>query len=223
MAMFHFNNSWDELLAPEYEKPYYQQLRAFLKQEYLRSGVRIFPPMEDLFAAFRETAYEDVRAVILGQDPYHGYGQAHGLCFSVRKGVEIPPSLCNMFKELQSDLGCVPPKDGDLTLWAKRGVLLLNSVLTVREGQAGSHRGRGWEIFTDRAIELLNQRKEPIVFFLWGNYARAKKQLITNPVHLILEAPHPSPLSASRGFFGCRHFSACNRFLGEKAIDWQLP
>ena len=221
--MFHFDNSWDELLAPEYEKPYYQQLRAFLKQEYLRSGVRIFPPMEDLFAAFRETAYEDVRAVLLGQDPYHGYGQAHGLCFSVRKGVEIPPSLCNMFKELQSDLGCIPPKDGDLTLWAKRGVLLLNSVLTVREGQAGSHRGKGWEIFTDRAIELLNEREEPIVFFLWGNYARAKKQLITNPAHLILEAPHPSPLSASRGFFGCRHFSACNRFLGKNAIDWQLP
>ncbi len=221
--MFRFGNGWDVLLAPEYEKSYYQQLRAFLKKEYLESGVRIFPPMEDLFAAFRETDYAAVRAVILGQDPYHEYGQAHGLCFSVRKGVEAPPSLCNIFRELQDDLGCVPPKDGDLTEWAKRGVLLLNSVLTVREGCAGSHRGRGWETFTDRAIELLNEREEPICFLLWGNYARKKKLLITNPRHLILEAAHPSPLSASRGFFGCRHFSACNRFLGEKAIDWQLP
>lgn len=220
--MFQFGNSWDALMAPEYDKPYYQQLRRFLKQEYLHSGVRIFPPMEDLFAAFRATEYTAVRAVILGQDPYHEYGQAHGLCFSVRPGVEPPPSLCNIFKELQNDLGCTPPPNGDLTAWTRRGVLLLNSVLTVREGCAGSHRGKGWETFTDRAIELLNQREEPICFLLWGNYARAKKQLITNPHHLVLEAAHPSPLSASRGFFGCRHFSACNRFLGEHAIDWQL-
>lgn len=220
--MFHFGNHWDALLAPEYDKPYYQALRAFLKKEYLFSGSRVFPPMDDLFAAFRHTDYDAVRAVILGQDPYHEYGQAHGLCFSVRKGVELPPSLVNIFSELRSDLGCTPPESGDLTPWADRGVLLLNSVLTVREGCAGSHRGKGWEQFTDRAISLLNEREEPVVFLLWGNYARAKKELITAPRHLVLEAPHPSPLSASRGFFGCRHFSACNRFLGEKAVDWQL-
>ena len=220
--MFHFGNGWDALLAPEYDKPYYQALRAFLKQEYLSSGVRIFPPMEDLFAAFRHTDYGDVKAVILGQDPYHEYGQAHGLCFSVRKGVEVPPSLVNIFKEQKNDLGITQPGHGDLTTWADRGVLLLNSVLTVREGAAGSHRNKGWEQFTDRAISLLNDREEPVVFLLWGSYARAKKELITNPRHLVLECPHPSPLSASRGFFGCRHFSGCNAFLGERAIDWQL-
>ncbi len=220
--MFSFGNNWDALLAPEYEKPYYQRLRSFLKQEYLHSSWRVFPPMQDLFAAFRETDYRDVRVVLLGQDPYHGAGQAHGLCFSVRKGVEVPPSLCNIFKELHDDLGCPIPPHGDLTDWARRGVLLLNSVLTVREGQAGSHRGMGWETFTDRAISLLNEREEPLCFLLWGNYARSKKELITNPRHLVLEAPHPSPLSASRGFFGCRHFSKCNAFLGERAIDWTL-
>lgn len=222
MIMFHFDNSWDELLAPEYDKLYYQNLRKFLKQEYLHSGHRIFPPMEDLFAAFRMTEYTAVKAVILGQDPYHEFGQAHGLCFSVRKGVQIPPSLLNIYKELNRDLGFVPPEHGDLTRWAQNGVLLLNSVLTVREGAAGSHRAKGWETFTDRAIELLNQRKEPIVFLLWGNYARAKKALITNPNHLVLETVHPSPLSASRGFIGCGHFSKCNAFLGENAIDWNL-
>ena len=220
--MFRFGNSWDDLLAPEYEKPYYQQLRAFLKHEYLHSGANIFPPMDDLFAAFRHTDYHAVKAVILGQDPYHEQGQAHGLCFSVRKGATPPPSLVNIFKELQSDLGITPPSSGDLTPWADRGVLLLNSVLTVREGNAGSHRGRGWEQFTDRAISLLNEREAPVVFLLWGGYARAKKELITNPRHLVLECAHPSPLSAYHGFFGCKHFSKCNDFLGKAAIDWSL-
>lgn len=223
--MFHFGNGWDELMAPEAEKDYYKELRRFLAFEYQRSGCRIFPEMDDIFNAFKYTDYGDVRAVILGQDPYHGYGQAHGLCFSVKKGVEAPPSLVNIFKELQNDLGIVPPNHGELTQWAKNGVMLLNSVLTVREGIAGSHRGKGWEIFTDRAIELLNLREEPIVFLLWGGYAKAKKQLITNPNHLVLEAAHPSPLSAYNGFFGCKHFSKCNEFLASKGlapIDWAI-
>lgn len=219
--MFHFGNQWDALLGCEYEKDYYQSLRKFLVSEYRSTQYRVFPPMNDLFAAFRLTDYPDVKVVILGQDPYHEYGQAHGLCFSVQDGVQIPPSLQNIFKELQADLGCIPPTSGNLTKWAEQGVLLLNSVLTVREGQAGSHRAKGWEIFTDRAISLLNEREEPICFLLWGNYARAKKVLITNPKHLVLEAAHPSPLSC-RSFFGCRHFSKCNAFLGEKAINWQL-
>ena len=222
MTMFKFDNGWDALLAPEYDKPYYQALRGFLKGEYLHSGHRIFPPMEDLFSAFRMTGYENVKAVILGQDPYHEVGQAHGMCFSVRKGVQIPPSLQNIYKELARDIGFVPPPHGDLTEWAKQGVLLLNSVLTVREGMAGSHRGKGWEKFTDQAIRLLNEKEEPIVFFLWGNYARAKKEFITNPKHLVLETVHPSPLSASRGFLGCGHFSKCNAFLGGRAIDWTI-
>ena len=219
--MFHFGNGWDALLAPEYDKPYYQALRAFLIGEYRGGRYRIFPPMDDLFAAFRLTDYKDVKVVILGQDPYHGAGQAHGLCFSVREGVEIPPSLLNIYKELKDELGIPVPSTGDLTPWAKRGVLLLNSVLTVREGQAGSHRGKGWETFTDRAISLVNEKDEPVCFLLWGNYAKSKKPLITNPRHLVLESAHPSPLSC-RGFFGCGHFSACNRFLGDRAIDWRL-
>lgn len=219
--MFHFGNGWDALLAPEYDKPYYQALRAFLIGEYRSGRYRIFPPMNDLFAAFRLTDYKDVKVVILGQDPYHGAGQAHGLCFSVRDGVEIPPSLLNIYKELKDELGIPVPSTGDLTPWAKRGVLLLNSVLTVREGQAGSHRGKGWETFTDRAISLVNEKDEPVCFLLWGNYAKSKKPLITNPRHLVLESAHPSPLSC-RGFFGCGHFSACNRFLGDRAIDWRL-
>lgn len=219
--MFHFGNGWDALLAPEYDKPYYQALRAFLIGEYRSGRYRIFPPMDDLFAAFRLTDYKDVKVVILGQDPYHGAGQAHGLCFSVRDGVEIPPSLLNIYKELKDELGIPVPSTGDLTPWAKRGVLLLNSVLTVREGQAGSHRGKGWETFTDRAISLVNEKDEPVCFLLWGNYAKSKKPLITNPRHLVLESAHPSPLSC-RGFFGCGHFSACNRFLGDRAIDWRL-
>lgn len=219
--MFHFGNGWDALLAPEYDKPYYQALRAFLIGEYRSGRYRIFPPMNDLFAAFRLTDYKDVKVVILGQDPYHGAGQAHGLCFSVREGVEIPPSLLNIYEELKDELGIPVPSTGDLTPWAKRGVLLLNSVLTVREGQAGSHRGKGWETFTDRAISLVNEKDEPVCFLLWGNYAKSKKPLITNPRHLVLESAHPSPLSC-RGFFGCGHFSACNRFLGDRAIDWRL-
>ncbi|MBE6683431.1 MAG: uracil-DNA glycosylase [Ruminococcaceae bacterium] len=223
--MFKFNNSWDELLAPEAEADYYKALRVFLKSEYLASGVPIYPEMNNIFNAFKYTDYNSVRAVIIGQDPYHGEGQAHGLCFSVRKGVEKPPSLVNIFKEIQSDLGITPPNHGELTQWAQNGVMLLNSVLTVRAGSAGSHRGKGWEIFTDKAISLLNERKEPIVFLLWGNYARAKKSLITNKHHLILESAHPSPLSAYNGFFGCKHFSKCNEFLrslGKEEINWKI-
>ena len=223
--MFEFGNSWDSLLSPEAEKEYYRELRAFLKSEYLKSGVPIYPNMNDIFNAFKYTDYNDVRAVIIGQDPYHNEGQAHGLCFSVKKGVQKPPSLNNIFKELQADLGFAPANHGELTSWAKNGVMLLNSVLTVRAGNAGSHRNKGWEIFTDNAISLLNQRKEPIVFILWGSYARAKKALITSPQHFVLEAAHPSPLSAYNGFFGCRHFSKCNEFLksvGKPEIEWEL-
>lgn len=223
--MFKFGNNWDELLAPEAEKEYYIKLREFLKNEYFKSGVPIYPDMNDIFNAFKYTDYNDVRAVIIGQDPYHGAGQAHGLCFSVKKGIEKPPSLINIFKELQSDLGITPPNHGELTSWAKNGVMLLNSVLTVRSASAGSHRNKGWEIFTDRAISLLNERPEPIVFILWGGYARAKKSLITGKQHKILETVHPSPLSAYNGFFGCKHFSKCNEFLrsvGAKEIDWKI-
>ncbi len=223
--MFEFGNSWDALMSPEAEKAYYRELRSFLKKEYLHSGFPIYPEMNDIFNAFKYTDYNSVRAVIIGQDPYHGAGQAHGLCFSVKKGVQMPPSLINIFKELQSDLGITPPNHGELTQWAKQGVMLLNSVLTVRDGCAGSHRGKGWETFTDRAISLLNEREEPIVFILWGGYARAKKALITNNRHLILECAHPSPLSAYNGFFGCRHFSKCNEFLrshGKEEINWKI-
>ena len=223
--MFSFGNGWDALMAPEAEKEYYKALRRFLADEYLRSGARIFPDMNDIFNAFRYTDYNDVRAVIIGQDPYHGFGQAHGLCFSVKKGVPAPPSLVNIFKELKDDLGIEPPNHGELTAWARGGVMLLNSVLTVREGIAGSHRGKGWETFTDRAISLLNEREKPLCFILWGGFARAKKQLITNARHRVLEAAHPSPLSAYNGFFGCRHFSKCNDFLrsvGEEEINWRI-
>ena len=223
--MFQFGNTWDELMAPEAEKDYYRQLRTFLKKEYLSSGVPIYPDMNDIFNAFKYSDYNDIRAVIIGQDPYHGPNQAHGLCFSVKKGVQQPPSLVNIFKELQSDLGIIPPNHGELTQWAKSGVMLLNSVLTVRSASAGSHRNKGWEIFTDRAISLLNEREDPICFILWGGYARAKKGLITGKQHKILEAAHPSPLSAYNGFFGCRHFSQCNDFLtsiGKEPIDWQI-
>ncbi len=223
--MFKFGNSWDELMAPEAEKEYYKELRAFLKKEYLQSGVAIYPNMNDIFNAFKYTDYNNVRAVIIGQDPYHGEGQAHGLCFSVKKGIEQPPSLKNIFKELESDLGIAPPNHGELTQWAENGVMLLNSVLTVRAHLAGSHRGKGWETFTDRAISLLNEREDPICFILWGGYARAKKSLITNSRHLILEAAHPSPLSAYNGFYGCKHFSKCNSFLkslGKEEIIWKI-
>ncbi len=221
--MVNIGNEWDKLLAEEFRKDYYLRLREFLKAEY--SSRNIFPPMNDIFNALRYTSYSDVKAVILGQDPYHGMGQAHGLCFSVKRGVQPPPSLQNIFKELNADLGIQPPSHGELTAWAKSGVLLLNTALTVREGQANSHRGQGWEILTDRVIELLNERQQPIVFILWGGNARAKAKLITNPAHLVLQCAHPSPLSAYNGFFGCRHFSKTNEFLkrnGVEPIDWRL-
>lgn len=219
----HIGNEWDALLADEIKKDYYLRLREFLKQEYTTR--RIYPPMEDIFNALRHTSYSDVRAVILGQDPYHGVGQAHGMCFSVKKGTPPPPSLQNIFKELKADLGIDPPNHGELTQWADNGVLLLNTVLTVREGQANSHRGMGWEHFTDRVIQLLNERQQPIVFLLWGGNARSKANLITNPQHLVLQCAHPSPLSAYNGFFGCRHFSKTNEFLtqhGMQPINWKL-
>lgn len=221
--MVNIGNEWDELLADEYKKDYYIQLRQFLISEY--NSRTIYPPMNDIFNALKNTSYSDVKAVILGQDPYHGAGQAHGMCFSVKKGTPPPPSLQNIFKEINAELGLPIPPHGELTAWAKSGVLLLNTALTVREGQANSHRGHGWEIFTDRVIELLNERETPIVFLLWGGNARAKKKLITNPKHLILECAHPSPLSAFNGFFGCGHFVKVNEFLennGIEPINWAI-
>ena len=221
--MVNIGNEWDALLADEFEKEYYIKLRHFLAKEY--STRRIFPDMYDIFNALKYTSYSDVKAVIIGQDPYHGEGQAHGLCFSVKEGVEPPPSLKNMYKELAEDVGFVPPDHGHLVDWAKQGVLMLNAVLTVRAGEANSHKGMGWENFTDRVIQVLNQRETPIVFILWGANARRKKELITNPIHHILEAAHPSPLSAYNGFFGCRHFSKTNDILqsvGIDPIDWSL-
>ena len=214
--MFTLGNDWDKKIGCEFEKPYYLALREFLKEEY-RQKV-IYPSMYDIFNALKATPYHKVKAVILGQDPYHGQGQAHGLCFSVQKGVQPPPSLQNIFKELQSDIGMPIPKGGYLQPWAEEGVLLLNTTLTVRGGQPLSHKGQGWETFTDAVINALNQKEEPIVFLLWGSPARAKKALLNNPRHLILEAPHPSPLSAYHGFFGCKHFSKCNRFLAQHGI-----
>ena len=222
--LVNLGNEWDTLLENEFKADYYLKLRQFLKQEYF-SGINIYPPMDNIFNALKSTSYSNVKAVILGQDPYHGAGQAHGLCFSVQRGVEPPPSLKNIFKELESDLGILPPSHGELTEWTKQGVLLLNTTLTVREASPNSHKGMGWEIFTDKVISLLNERKTPIVFLLWGANARAKKQLITNPAHLILECAHPSPLSAYNGFFGCRHFSKTNEFLianGISPINWQI-
>ena len=221
--MVKLENEWDELLKNEFSKEYYLRLRGFLKKEY--STRTIYPDMYDIFNALKWTSYNNVKVVILGQDPYHGPGQAHGLAFSVRKGIDIPPSLLNMYKELQAELGCYIPNNGYLEKWARQGVLLLNTALTVRAGAANSHRGAGWEQFTDRVIELLNEREKPVIFLLWGANARAKKALITNPAHRIFEAPHPSPLSAHRGFFGCGHFKSANDELvkmGETPIDWQI-
>ncbi|NLT47129.1 MAG: uracil-DNA glycosylase [Clostridiales bacterium] len=220
--MVKLGNEWDELLAGEFEKDYYIELRRFLISEY-RSRV-IYPSMYDIFNALKYTPYKKVKAVILGQDPYHGPGQAHGLCFSVTKGVPKPPSLENIFKELNSDLGITPPSHGYLKDWADQGVMLLNTVLTVREGQANSHKGKGWEVFTDKVIEILNKREQPMVFLLWGANAKAKVPFITNKNHLVLTAAHPSPLSAYNGFFGCRHFSKANEFLGRygEPIDWEI-
>ena len=222
--MVHFENSWDELLKDEFKKPYYLKLRQFLINEY-RSQV-IYPNMYDIFNAMKITSYEDVKVVIIGQDPYHGENQAHGLSFSVKKGIAPPPSLVNIFKEIKSDVGVDNSgKHGELTKWAEEGVLLLNSCLTVRAGKANSHRGMGWENFTDDVIRLLNQREKPMVFMLWGANAKAKAQLITNPVHLVLTAAHPSPLSAYNGFFGCKHFSKANDFLvknGMTPVNWSI-
>ena len=221
--MVNIGNEWDDLLKGEFEKEYYLNLREFLKKEYFT--YHIYPNMYDIFNALKYTSYSDVKAVIIGQDPYHGQGQAHGLCFSVQKGVAVPPSLQNIYKEIYSDLGIPPANHGYLKKWADSGVLMMNAVLTVREGQANSHRGKGWEIFTDRVIELLNEREKPIVFLLWGGNAKQKMRLITNPNHLILQAAHPSPLSAFNGFFGCRHFSKANEFLanhGMEPIDWRI-
>ena len=220
--MVNIGNDWDEILKGEFDKEYYLNLREFLKKEYKTKT--IYPNMHDIFSALKFTPYNEVNAVILGQDPYHGEGQAHGLCFSVQKGVQKPPSLVNIFKEIQSETGITPPNHGYLLDWTKQGVLLLNTVLTVRAGQANSHKGKGWEVFTDRVIELLNLRDDPIVFLLWGANARSKKNIITNPNHLILECPHPSPLSANNGFFGCNHFISANEFLENygKSIDWAI-
>ncbi|MCL2874385.1 MAG: uracil-DNA glycosylase [Defluviitaleaceae bacterium] len=221
--MVKLGNSWDDLLREEFTKEYYLKLREFLKAEY--STRIVYPNMHDIFNALKLTAYEDVRVVILGQDPYHGEGQAHGLSFSVKSGIATPPSLLNMYKELQSDLGCYIPNNGFLEKWAKQGVLLLNTALTVRANSANSHKGMGWETFTDTVISHLNDRKEPVVFVLWGNNAKSKKSLIDRNKHMILEAAHPSPLSAHSGFFGCRHFSKANEFLnklGINGVDWQI-
>ncbi len=215
--MVNIGNEWDKLLAEEFKKDYYLRLRQFLISEY--NSRTIFPPMNDIFNALRYTSYSDVKAVILGQDPYHGAGQAHGLCFSVKKGTPPPPSLQNIFKEINTELGLPIPNHGELTDWAKSGVLLMNTVLTVREGAANSHRGHGWEIFTDKVIELLNGREQPIVFLLWGGNARSKAKLITNPAHYVLQCAHPSPLSAYNGFFGCGHFVKANEFLKSKGIE----
>ncbi len=222
--MVYFENDWDEILKDEFHKEYYQKLRQFLKTEYKTK--QIFPHMNHIFDALKLTAWKDVRVVILGQDPYHGDGQAHGLAFSVQQGVDIPPSLLNMYKELQTDLGCFIPNNGYLVPWSKQGVLLLNTSLTVIRNLANSHRNKGWEILTDRIIELVNEKETPVVFMLWGNNAKDKAKLITNRRHLILTSVHPSPLSAHRGFLGCRHFSKANGFLMENGIaeiDWQIP
>ena len=219
-----FYNDWAEFLNPELKKPYYLELRKFLVDEYKTR--QIFPDMYDIFNALHYTSYHDTKVVILGQDPYHGDGQAHGLSFSVKPGVKAPPSLMNIFKELKEDLGCEIPNNGCLKACTQQGVLLLNTVLTVRAHQANSHRNMGWEKFTDRIIEILNEREKPIAFVLWGAPARKKKKMITNPKHFIVESAHPSPLSAFNGFFGSRPFSKVNAFLeavGEKPINWQIP
>jgi len=221
--MVKLGNDWDEKIGREFEKEYYLKLRNFLKEEY--ASHTVFPDMYDLFSALKATAYSKVKVVILGQDPYHEPGQAHGMAFSVKPGVQIPPSLLNMYKEINSEFGYPIPKTGYLMKWAEQGVLLLNTVLTVRSGEANSHQNKGWENFTDEVIRQLNARRDGIVFLLWGNNAKKKKELITNPQHLILETVHPSPLSASRGFMGCGHFRKANEFLIsnlKSPIDWKI-
>ena len=216
-------NDWLEPLTPEFQKPYYAELFRFVKNEY--AARKIFPPADDIFNAFHLTPLHAVKVVILGQDPYHNDGQAHGLCFSVKPDVDIPHSLVNIYQELHDDLGCYVPNNGYLTKWASEGVLMLNTVLTVRAHQANSHRGMGWEEFTDAAIRILDEQDRPMVFILWGSPAQKKEKMLHNPKHLILKAPHPSPLSAYRGFFGSKPFSRTNDFLKENGlepIDWQI-
>ena len=222
--MVNLNNDWDAKLKEEFEKPYYQALRQFLIQEY--NHYTIYPPKEDLFNALRVTSFTDTKVVILGQDPYHGPNQAHGMAFSVNPGIQTPPSLQNIYKELQESLGCFIPDNGYLMHWAQQGVLLLNTVLTVRAGTPQSHQNQGWEQLTDRIIQLLNEKDETVIFLLWGTPAKKKQSLITNPKHVVLTAVHPSPLSAYRGFFGCGHFKKVNEILesqGRAPIDWQIP
>ena len=213
--------SWQEVLQTEFDKPYFENLVGFVKQEYASNT--IFPPAGQIFNAFNTCPFNNVKVVILGQDPYHGPGQAHGLCFSVNDGIQFPPSLQNIFKEITADLGIPAPKTGNLTRWAEQGVLLLNATLTVRASQAGSHQGRGWEEFTDAVIKTISEKAENVVFILWGSYAIKKKSLINASKHCILTAPHPSPLSSYRGFFGCKHFSQTNTYLtskGKTPIEW---
>lgn len=222
--MIKLDNDWDILLENEFKKEYYLNLREFLKNEY--SSKAIYPNANNIFEALKHTSYKGTKVLLLGQDPYHGEGQAHGLAFSVQKGLQTPPSLLNIYKELESDLGCFIPNNGYLMPWADQGVLLLNTALTVRAREANSHKDKGWEIFTDSIIKLLNEREEPVIFVLWGSNARSKKKLIDNKRHYILESPHPSPLSAYRGFFGCKHFSKINEILNsinKEPIDWQIP
>ncbi|MGL5675466.1 MAG: uracil-DNA glycosylase [Cellulosilyticaceae bacterium] len=217
-------NDWDGYLEEEFKKPYYRALRAFLKEEYTEHTV--YPPKEDIFNALCTTSYADTKVVILGQDPYHGPGQAHGMAFSVRPGIKTPPSLQNMYKELEMSLGCCIPNNGYLVPWAEQGVLLLNTILTVRAHKAGSHQKQGWETLTDRIISLLNEKEEPIIFLLWGTPAKKKQALLTNPKHIVLSTVHPSPLSAYRGFLGCDHFKKVNELLeeqGKTPIQWQIP
>ena len=217
------DNDWLEPLKPEFSKPYYAKLYKFVNEEYRTHT--IYPPKEDVFNAYKMTPLSDVKVLILGQDPYHEPGQAHGLCFSVREGIAIPPSLVNIYKELHDDIGFTIPDNGYLVKWAKQGVMLLNTVLTVREHAADSHKGKGWEQFTDATIAALNSLDRPIVYMLWGRNAQQKSSMLNNPKQLVLTAPHPSPLSAHRGFLGCRHFSKANDFLKENGIepiDWQL-
>lgn len=221
--MSQITNDWLLAINDEFKKPYYKELYSFVKDEYSKNVV--YPPADDIFNAFHFTPLSKVKVVILGQDPYHNINQAHGLSFSVKPGEDIPPSLQNIYKELNSDLGCKIPNNGFLQKWAEEGVLLLNTVLTVRAHQANSHQGKGWEQFTDAVIEAINKENRPIVFMLWGRPAQMKEKMLNNPKHLILKAPHPSPLSAYRGFFGCKHFSMANKFLienGSDAIDWQI-
>jgi len=223
MILGAINNDWLEAIGGQFRMPYYSELYQFVKSEY--SHYVTYPNVDDIFNAFHFTPLSKVKVVILGQDPYHNEGQAHGLCFSVKPEVEIPPSLINIYKELQDDLGCYIPNNGFLEKWAKQGVLLLNTVLTVRAHQANSHQGKGWELFTDAVIQAVNEQDRPIVFLLWGRPAQLKKPMLNNPKHLILQAPHPSPLSAYRGFFGSKPFSKTNDFLlqnGLEPIDWQI-